>query len=423
MLIHKAYKFELKINNTERSYLRACAGTARFAWNWGLTERIKKFNEKTDNTRFTNAIELHRELNKLKKTDFEWMYQYSKCIPQESLRDQDRAFKHFWENRKDRKRGKTKRYVGFPKFKKKGKCKDSFWLTGTIKVLLEKKVIQLPRLGKLRVKENPTLPATARILSATVSRTADRWYVALTVQEEIPKPPKNQGQLIALDKGLSVFTATSLGIPIPKPQFLLRQARKLRKLSKELSRKKVGSNNRKKAAHQLARFYQKIKNTRHDFLHKLSTHLAKNHSLIVVEDLWLHGLIQNKKLSKYWADLAHGEFQRMLDYKAHLYDSKVIEADRWFPSSKLCSNCLYYQPDLTLADRVYKCPLCGLELDRDFNASLNLENYYYIYQLVIDPKTVAKSSEETINAGGETVRLPNGKQDSMKQESCSDLPS
>ncbi len=287
-------------------------------------------------------------------------------------------------------------------------------MTGTIKVFPEKKTVQLPRLGELRVKEIPTLAETARILSTTVSRTADRWYVALTVEEEVSDSPKNEGQLIALDKGLNVFSATCIGIPILKPKFLLKQLRKLRKLSISLSRKKIGSNNRRKAAEQLARFHRKVKNTRHDFLHKLSTHLAKNHSIIVVEDLWIIGLIKNKKLSKYWTGLAHGEFQRMLDYKAKLYGAQVIEADRFFPSSKLCSNCLYYNPDLTLKDRVYQCPLCGLELDRDFNASLNLENYYYIYQVLIDP--VAKSSEETLNAGGEPVRLPHRKLDSMKQE-------
>ncbi|MFX1512011.1 MAG: RNA-guided endonuclease InsQ/TnpB family protein [Promethearchaeota archaeon] len=146
----------------------------------------------------------------------------------------------------------------------------------------------------------------------------------------------------------------------------------------------------------------------------MSAHLAKTHSLIVVEDLWIHGLIKNTHLSKYWVDLAHGEFQRMLDYKAKLHGSTVIEADRFFPSSKLCSTCLYYNPDLTLDERVYQCPLYGLELDWDFNASLNLEHYYYIYHQVIAP--VAKSSEETLNAGRETVSLPHRKQASMKQE-------
>ncbi|MFX0209201.1 MAG: RNA-guided endonuclease InsQ/TnpB family protein [Candidatus Hodarchaeota archaeon] len=284
----------------------------------------------------------------------------------------------------------------------------------------EKKKIQLPRLGKLRVKEIPKLSTTVQILSATVSRTADRWYVALTVKEELSDPPKNAGQLIALDKGLSVIVALSLGLPIPKPKFLLKQERKLRRLSKSLSRKKIGSKNRRKAVLKLAQFYRNVTATRLDFLHKTSTYFTKTHGGIVVEDLWIQGLMKNKKLSKYWVDLAHGEFQRMLNYKVKLYGTKLIKTARFFPSSKLCSNCLYNHPDLTLADRVFTCPLCGLELDRDYNAALNLENYYYIYQPLLAP--VAASSEETINACREPVRLLKEKHGSRKQEDCTVIP-
>ncbi|PWI46812.1 transposase, partial [Candidatus Heimdallarchaeota archaeon B3_Heim] len=149
-------------------------------------------------------------------------------------------------------------------------------------------------------------------------------------------------------------------------------------------------------------FYRRITNQRHNFLHQTSTYLAKNHSVIVTEDLHVKGLMQNKKLSKYWADLSHGTFQRFLTYKAPLYGSTLIEIDRWFPSSKLCSNCLYYHRNLTLADQVFHCPLCGLVLDRDQNAALNVANYYIIYQFLLFP--VAESSAETLNACGEAVR-------------------
>jgi len=310
--------------------------------------------------------------------------------------------------------------VGIPKFKKKGRGKDSFRLTGTIRVCSDQNQIQLPRLGKLRVKETPNLHTSARILSATVSRTADRWYVAFTTEVELPAPATNESPLVALDIGLKVFAALSQGIPIPTPKFLLRKLRKLSRLSKAHSRKKNGSKNKRKSANQLARFYRKVANTRHDFLHKSSTYLAKNHGVIIGEDLYLKELITNKKLSKYWADLAHGEFQRMLAYKADWQGAHFIKANRWFPSSKLCSNCWYYHPGLTLADRVFKCPLCGLELDRDYNAALNLENYYYTYRPLL--KTVAESSAETINAGGEAVRPTQRGRASMKQETQCHLP-
>ena len=134
----RGYRFELKINNKERTRLFECAGTSRFAWNWGLADRNERYRTKQGKERFTDAMKQHKHLNTLKKSAFPWMYNYSKCVPQEALRDLEQAFQNFYQNRKDRKAGKTTRYVGFPKFKKKGKCKDSFRLTGAIRVFWRK---------------------------------------------------------------------------------------------------------------------------------------------------------------------------------------------------------------------------------------------------------------------------------------------
>ena len=401
MLRIRGYKYELRVNNKERTQLTKCAGIARFAWNWGLAARNQRYLSHSGAARYTDTMKQHKELNRLKHTDFPWMYEVSKCVPQEALRDLDRAYQNFFTNLPQRKSKRNTRKVGYPKFKKKGRCKDSFRLTGTIRLFPELKQVQLPRLGKLRLKETPSLAASAHILSATVSRLADRWYVALTVKEKQSDPELNEGPLVALDKGLSVFAALSSGIPIPKPKFLLRQARKQRRLSKAHSRKQNGSKNKGKSALRLARFYRRITNQRNNFLHQTSTYLTKNHSVIVTEDLHIKGLMQNKHQSKYWADLSHGTFQRFLTYKASLYGSCVIVVNRWFPSSKLCSNCLYYNRELTLADRIFRCPLCGLVLDRDLNAALNLAKYYYIYQPQIN--SVAESSAETLNACGEAL--------------------
>ncbi|MFX0052345.1 MAG: RNA-guided endonuclease InsQ/TnpB family protein [Candidatus Hermodarchaeota archaeon] len=402
MLRVRGYKYELRVNNKERTQLTKCAGIARFAWNWGLAARKQLYQNHKEMACYTDAMKQHKELNRLKQTDFPWMYEVSKCIPQEALRDLDRAYQNFFVNLQQRKSKKTTRKIGLPRFKKKGRCKDSFRLTGVIRFFPEIKQVQLPRLGKLRLKEKPNLAASAQILSATVSRIADRWYVVLTVNEEQPNPEQNEGPLIALDKGLSVFTTLSSGITIPRPKFLLSQTRKLCRLSKAHSRKKNGSKNKRKSALRLARFYRRITNQRYNFLHQASTYLAKNHSVIVTEDLYVKGLMQNKNQSKFWADLSHGTFQRFLTYKAPLYGSRVIVIDRWFPSSKLCSNCFYYHREITQANRVFHCPLCGLVLNRDLNAALNIANYYYIYQFQIN--SVAESSAETLNACEESVR-------------------
>jgi putative transposase len=141
MLVTRGYKYALRVNNKERTLLQQCAGTSRFTWNWGLAQRLKKYKTRTDNERFTDAMKQHKEINQLKQTAFNWMYNYSKCIPQEALRDLDQAFKNFIAGRK------KSRKVGFPKFKKKYKCKDSFRLTGVIRFYPELNLVQLPRLG------------------------------------------------------------------------------------------------------------------------------------------------------------------------------------------------------------------------------------------------------------------------------------
>jgi len=358
----------------------------------------------------------HKEINKLKQTAFNWMYNYSKCIPQEALRDLDQAFKNFIVGRKKSKK------VGFPKFKKKYKCKDSFRLTGVIRFYPDQKLVQLPRLGKLRLEECPSISENGRILSATVSRTADSWYVSVTIEETRPDPPAIQGEILGFDAGLSRFGVLSNGVPILPPKFLLHQLRKLRRLSRSHSRKQQGSKNRKKSALKLARFHKRVSDCRHDFLHKTSLTLAKNHSVLILEDLFIKGLMMNKKQSKYWQDLAHGEFQRLLNYKTRWYGSLLVHAPRFFPSSKLCSNCLWYHANLKLKDRKFMCQLCGLELDRDLNAAHNLVSYYHWYSPMIHVSrtpsrdSVAASFPETLNACRELVSPGTSGHDSMNQE-------
>jgi putative transposase len=405
MLIHQGYKYELHVNNKEQTMLLKGANIARFTWNWGLAERIQRYKKQRGSQQFTNAMEQHKLLNTLKKTDYPWMYDVSKSIPQEALRNLEKAFQRFYRDRKKVKVTKRRPRVGFPKFKKKNRVKDSFRLTGVIKIFPQRKKVQLPRLGHLKVKESPLINPTGRILSATISRTANRWYVAFTVEEERIIPEKGYNNVLGLDAGLTRFATLSSGLPVTKPKFLLKRMKKLRRLSKKHSRKKLGSNNRKESALKLAIFHAKVANVRKDFMHKLSTTLVKNHDVLVVEDLFLKGLMRNKKQSRYWYDLAHGEFRRLLTYKSKLYGTLLVEADRWFPSTKLCSNCLMYHRDLSLKDRKYSCPFCGLDMDRDHNVALNLEQYFNIFILthVISNNPVAKSSVETLNARGEMV--------------------
>jgi len=397
MLIARAFKYELDPNNQQRTRLSQHAGCARFAYNWDLQQRIALYHQNQDKKRFTSAITQHRELNRLKKTAFPWMYETSKCAPQEALRNLERAFKNFYRGLKSGKR------VGFPRFKKRG-VHDSFRLTGTIRFV--GRMIQLPRLGRIRLKEKRESYFKGRVLSATVTRRADRWYVSVTVEMELDSPEPPSGGPVGVDLGVRTLATLSDGITYSNPRVLEKRLRKLRKLSKSLSRKKRGSKNRERARLRLARLHLGVFNIRQDTLHKITTYLAKNHSQIVIEDLCVAGMLKNRSLSRVIADVGFYEFRRQLEYKCEWYGSELVVAPRFYPSSKRCSVCENIKKDLALSDRVYVCDECGLEMDRDLNAACNL---------------VAASWTETENACGEDVRLvadPVGsaEQTSMNQE-------
>jgi putative transposase len=398
MLVKRAYKYELDPNNHQRTFLHQHAGVARFAYNWGLEQRIALLKNNQGNDRFTDAMKQHKLLNSLKKSEFSWMYKYSKCAPQEALRDLHRAFQNFYRGLK------TGQKVGFPRYKKKG-VNDSFRLTGVIR--FEGRKIQLPRIGKIRVKERRERYHNGRILSVTVRRRAHKWFVSVTVEEDIPELIHPKCDPVGVDLGIKTLATLSNGTCFGNPRALERQLRKLQRLSKTLSRKSKGSKNRERAKRRLARMYLKIFNIRQDALHKITTCLAKNHRKIVIEDLNVSGLMKNRRLARAIADVGFYEFRRQLEYKCQWYGSNLVVAPRTFPSSKLCSECGHKKSELSLSEREYHCEECGLRIDRNLNAALNL---------------VAVSLPETQNACGEDVRLlnyPQGyieKPTSVKQE-------
>lgn len=385
--VQKAYRYELKLSNVQKTLLAKHVGVARFAYNWGLARRIEEY-QRTGKS--SNAIEQHRLLNVLKKTEFPWMYEVSKCAPQEALRDLDRAYQHFFR------RVKNGENPGFPKFKKKGR-NDSFRLTGAIYAY--PKHIQLPRLGKIRSKEETKVKG--KILSATVRRIADRWFASLSVECEIVEPKQIRGEVVGIDRGLEKFACISDGSIFYAPKPLKNLLKKLRRLSKSHSRKVKGSNNRRKSAIRLAKLHYRISNMRKDFIHKLSTDLAKTKQVLCVESLNTKGMMQNRYLARNISDVAWGEFVRQIEYKCAWYGSQLVKAPKNFPSTKMCSECGHINPVLPLSQRMFKCEICHKEYDRDINAANNLERYAL---------TTVSSTES--NACGEAVHQGS----SMKQE-------
>ncbi|MGO8951602.1 MAG: RNA-guided endonuclease InsQ/TnpB family protein [Ktedonobacterales bacterium] len=367
MLVQRAYKTELDLNDQQVTACRQHAGAARWAYNWGL--RVKQERYKASK-RSPTAIELHRELNAVKKTAVPWMYTVSKCAPQEALWNLDAAFTNFFHRCTLKKQGKWRGKLGYPRFKTKKQGLGSFQLTG--RIVVSAKAIVLPRLGRLRLKERGYLPISGvQILSATVCEQAGHWYVSLQVEQE-QAVPQNTGPVVGIDLGIKSLATLSDGEVIPNPRHLKRRLKKLKRLQRVVSRRQKGGKNRTKAIRKLAKQHRQIRNQRHNTLHQVTTRLAKTKSVLVIEDLSVSGMLKNHRLAQAIGDVGFYEFKRQLLYKASWYGSRVILADRWEPTSKRCSECGWLDPDLTLSTRTFYCEQCGLVLDRDLNAALNL---------------------------------------------------
>jgi putative transposase len=352
------FKTELKLNNQQRTALMKHSGVARHSWNWGLalTKQILDHNKQTPDSKikFPTAIDLHKWLVALVKPENAWYYECSKSTPQQALMALREAWKHCFN--------KT---AGAPKFKKKGR-KDSFTLEGTVKILGSNK-IQVPVIGVLKTYER--LP---RVLtkSATISRQADRWFISFRF--DVDQQELVSESIVGLDLGVKSLATLSTGEVIAGAKSYRKFEAKLSRMQWLNRHKIIGSANWRKAQMQIASLHRKIANIRKDALHKLTTLLAKNHGAVVIEDLNVSGMMANHKLAKAIADMGFFEFRRQLTYKCQLYGSELIVVDRWFPSSKTCSNCGTKKETLTLDERVFECGHCGFTIERDLNAAINL---------------------------------------------------
>jgi putative transposase len=335
-------------------------------WNWTL-EQIKRING--EERRIPGGLELRRLLNSVKGEQFPWMCEVSKCCPQEAIINVDKAIRAYFDSRKGQRKGKK---TGFPKFKKKGKCRESFKLTGTI--IVKERAIILPVLGEIRLFEKNYIPTDVHVCSATVTKRANRWFVSVNVKMEIPEQTweKDEDPVIGLDLGVKTLAVCSDGQTFENPKALTSKLKKLRRLNKSLHRKVEGSQNRKKAAAELAKLHFEIACIRQDAIHKITTELTRTKSAIVIEDLNVSGMLRNHCLARAIADCGFGEFKRQLLYKGERYGCQIILAPRFFPSSKTCSECGWIKEDLTLKDREWTCEECGVIHDRDHNAAVNL---------------------------------------------------
>jgi putative transposase len=347
------HKIRLQPNRAQSIHFAKACGISRFVWNWALSE----WKRKVELGERPNALELKKQFNAIKPIQFPWVYEVTKYASQQPFLHLRTAFQRFFDKK-----------ARYPRFKKKG-VHDSFYV-GCDHIKVKGDRIWIPKLGWIRMRE--TLRFSGKINSATISRAADQWYVALSVTLDVaPKLCESQ-ESIGVDLGIHCLATLSNGEEFVGPKPLKRHLRKLRRLSRQLSRKKLRSKNRQKAKIRLAKLQLRIRNTRHDALHKLTTYLSRNYEVIGIEDLNVKGMMKNRRLSRAIQDMGFHEFERQLAYKSLLRGSHVVEVGRWFPSSKMCSRCDVVKDNLPLGERLFRCDVCNLEIGRDKNAAINI---------------------------------------------------
>lgn len=357
----RAFKTELDPTNKQKTKIARCIGAARFVYNWALADRKAQYEAGTS----TNCYAQRKRFNALKREQFSWLTELPYAVTESAFANLDAAYQNFFRRVKQ---GKEK--PGFPKFRKRSNH-GSFQLC---KSQVTSDSIRLTGIGWVKLKECDYLPVDTELSTyATISEQAGRWYIS--VQAEVPNLPKTMGLgVIGIDRGIKSLAVCSDGTTLENPRVLEKYERKLTTLQRELSRRKKGSANHAKTKAKIAKLHQRITNIRSHNQHQFSHHVTEEMqpSAIVLEDLNIKGMMANGKLAKALSDAAMSELGRQIEYKAGWRGIEIIKADRWFASSKTCSRCGCVKSDLTLADRIYTCPECGLVIDRDLNAALNL---------------------------------------------------
>ena len=365
-----AHRIRLDPNNVQQTWFARCAGTARFAWNYGLA----RWNELRASGEKPSWQAINAELNACKAERFPWMLELPWAIPNKALSDLGSAFQHFFR------RVKAKSCKpGRPRFKKRGRCSEGFTIEGRA-LTFDGKTLRVPKLGLVRLSE--TLRFSGKIVSARFTKRAEHWYVSIQVEIDESRwsyPHRCETQAaVGIDLGVRDLAVLSTGERIVAPRALRKHEIKLRRLNKELARRTKGGKNWQKTKAELGRLHERIANIRRDVTHKLTARLVSDFRWIGIEDLNVKGMARTRR-AKSVMDAAMAEVGRQLAYKAPLAGGTVVVADRWFPSSKRCSACGVVRADLMLQDRRWTCTSCETGHDRDDNAAENLRQLAAAY--------------------------------------------
>lgn len=375
-MTYLAYKTKLKLNNQQKTLMLQCAGYGRWLWNWALDFKQKVMAENIK----LNKSQLRKYYTNYVKPNYSWQSQLSSKIYQYVFINLDEAYKRFFKG-----------LAKYPKFKKKGKSNNSFTIDASGKpIVLGGKQHKLPFFKCLKTYEELPVCSTKKV---TFSECAGDWYISFFVEVDF-LPTQKQREKVGVDLGISKLATLSCGKVFENPKAYYKALSRLARLQRDLSRKVFQSSNWRKAKLKVQKAHRRIADIRANAIHHLTSYLAKNHSKIIIEDLNVKGLIKNRHLSKALSDAAFGMIRQQADYKCQRYDSRLLIADKFFPSSQLCSEC-GHQQKMPLSVRLYSCQ-CGMKKDRDFNASLNLENYMAKRGWFVRFKVCGRGSADTL---------------------------
>ena len=365
-MVVKAYKYRIYPTKTQGLLLAKHFGCVRFIYNWGLEQKVKAYNEtKKSVSKYTLAL----ELTKLKKSeDTKWLSEVNAQSLQQSLIHLDMAFTRFFKEKK-----------GFPKFKSKYDNYQSFSIPQDTKVSFDNSRLYIPKFNE-GIKCRFSRKFDGKIKTSVVSRTpTGKYFISILVETNettVPKMPIDENKAVGVDLGIKTFAILSDGTEIQNPKNLKKSLKRLKRLQRSVSRKKKGSNSRKRAVKLLARQYEKVTNRRKDFLHKTSKWLLDHYDTICLETLSASNMLKNHRLAQALSDISIGTFNAYMDYKAEWYGKNIIRIGRFEPSSKMCS-CGHIHSGLKLSDRVWTCPCCGSVNQRDLLAAQNIKKFAF----------------------------------------------
>jgi putative transposase len=354
-----AHKIRIYPTEEQADYLDRACGSRRHCFN----QLLAHFKQDGVNWSKNAAVDVYKAL----REEFDWYSEVSQRVTRNAIDDLDSAFKHFFR------RVKAGQTPGFPRFKKRG-TNDSFALREAIKFDVDGHWLRIEKL-KTWIKLSQKVRFNGEHRQVTISRTADGKYFASVLVETDDYQKTAGGGLVGVDLGIKELAVLSDGTKIPANQKLRKGLRKLNKHQRRLSRKTKGSNRRARAKLKVARIHRRIANQRKAVLHELTDYLTKTYHTICIEDLNVKGMVKNHSLARAVSDAGFGMFRQFLGYKAKLRGNIVVVIDRWFPSSKTCSGCGTVKNELSLSDREFICEHCGLVMDRDHNAAVNILNH------------------------------------------------